>query len=254
MSSIASTIKSKFETAKSNVSAAVSSIASTIKSKFESAKGSVSTAAGNIASTIKSKFNTAKENATSAFSTLKSKVESAISNIKVSSSAENVAKTIKNKFESAASSAKKAISGLSGDVSSSLNAAKKVAKNFSWSIPRPSLPKITLKTSSTTVDGKTITYPSGFDVKWYKKAYENAVMFTNPTILQTPSGAKGFGDGHGGEIVLSDKKLREIAGGGQATYNINIYGAEGQSVNALADAVQKRLVALERQRKAAGIA
>ena len=89
-------------------------------------------------------------------------------------------------------------------------------------------------------------------MRWYAKAYDNPIMFTRPTVLQTPTGAKGFGDRAGGEIVLSDRKLKEIAGGGN-TYTINVYGAEGQNVNALAAAVQRRLVALERQKEAAGL-
>jgi hypothetical protein len=73
-------------------------------------------------------------------------------------------------------------------------------------------------------------------------------MFTSPTVLQTPYGLKGFGDGNGGEIVLSDAKLREIVGSAGATYNAYVYGAPGQDINALADAVQNRLVALQRQK------
>lgn len=49
-------------------------------------------------------------------------------------------------------------------------------------------------------------------IKWYKKAYENPVMFTQPTVLQTPQGYKGFGDGHGAEIVMGLDKLRELVG------------------------------------------
>lgn len=120
-------------------------------------------------------------------------------------------------------------------------------------MPSIKLPHFSLNWGEWTVLGKTFKFPKSVSVSWYKKAYENAMMFTRPTVLQTPYGMKGFGDGNGGEIVLSDKKLREIAGGG-ATYNINIYGAEGQNVNELANAVQRRLVALERQREAAGFA
>lgn len=116
------------------------------------------------------------------------------------------------------------------------------------------MPHISLQYKETTLFGKTFKYPSGFKTEWYKRAYQNPVMFTRPTVLQTPYGNKGFGDGRGGEIVLSDSKLRQIAGSGETNYTINIYGAEGQNVNALADAVQNRLVALQRQREAAGLA
>lgn len=46
----------------------------------------------------------------------------------------------------------------------------------------------------------------------FASAYQNPVMFTRPTVLSTPSGLKRFGDGVGGEIVLSDRRLREITG------------------------------------------
>lgn len=52
-----------------------------------------------------------------------------------------------------------------------------------------------------------------FGVTWEKKAYDLARMFTEPTVLGTPNGMYGFGDGVGGEIVMSDRKLRQIAGG-----------------------------------------
>ena len=49
-------------------------------------------------------------------------------------------------------------------------------------------------------------------IAWYKKAYDNPVMFTSPTVMATPQGMKGFGDGHGAEIVLGLEKLRELVG------------------------------------------
>lgn len=125
---------------------------------------------------------------------------------------------------------------------------------FKIQFPAIKLPHFELVKGEVTILGKKFSYPKGFNVRWYAKAYDNPVMFTQPTVLQTPYGAKGFGDRPGGEIVLSDKKLREIAGSGGNTYTFNIYGADGQNVNELADAIQRRLVALERQKEAAGLA
>lgn len=60
------------------------------------------------------------------------------------------------------------------------------------------------------------------DISWYRKAYDNPVMFTRPTVMQTPSGMKGFGDGHGAEIVMGLNNLRELMGTQQSTEPIVI--------------------------------
>ena len=49
-------------------------------------------------------------------------------------------------------------------------------------------------------------------ISWYAKAYDNPVMFTSPTVMATPNGYKGFGDGNGAEIVMGLNKLRELVG------------------------------------------
>lgn len=87
-------------------------------------------------------------------------------------------------------------------------------------------------------------------VDWYKKAYNNGVMFTSPTVLQTPSGYKGFGDGNGAEVVLGLNKLKEIAGSGRSMINnINIYTQPGQNEKEIADYVIRELT--EREERAA---
>ena len=56
------------------------------------------------------------------------------------------------------------------------------------------------------------------DIDWYRKAYQNPVMFTSPTVLPTMAGMKGFGDGSGAEIVMGLDKLREVVG----SQNVNV--------------------------------
>ena len=94
------------------------------------------------------------------------------------------------------------------------------------------------------------TYYPEMSVHWYRKAYENPVMFTNPTVLGTAGGLKGFGDGPGGEIVLSADKLREIVGEA-GDISINVYAQPGQDATQIAQEVQRILVREQRQRSAA---
>ena len=74
-------------------------------------------------------------------------------------------------------------------------------------IPTPSLPKLphfSLETSSKEILGKTITYPTGFDVEWYAKAMNNPYLFTQPTIV-------GAGEA-GAEVMYGrDSLMRDIA-------------------------------------------
>ena len=77
------------------------------------------------------------------------------------------------------------------------------------------------------------------------------MLFTAPTVLQTPQGLKGFGDKAGGEVVLGMNKLRELVGGAGDEITINVYASDNMNVNALADAIQQRLVQLSRQKEAA---
>lgn len=87
----------------------------------------------------------------------------------------------------------------------------------------------------------------------YASAYRDPVVFTQPTVLQTPSGPKQFGDGAGAEVVLSMSKLKELVGSGAGTTNmsITINAQPGQSAEDIAAAVKRVFVREMQQRSAA---
>lgn len=120
--------------------------------------------------------------------------------------------------------------------------------NFDWHLPRLKLPHFSM-TGRFSLNPPSIPRIS---VQWYKKAYENAIMFNRPTVVPTAAGYKGFGDGHGAEIVMGLNKLKELTkASGDYNTTINVYAQPGQDVNQLADAIQDRLVLLQKQREAA---
>ena len=99
------------------------------------------------------------------------------------------------------------------------------------------------------------TYYPNMSVHWYKKAYQNPVMFNKPTVMPALGGYKGFGDGSGGEVVLSEAKLKQIVGdhGGDVTNNntFNIYQRDGENMEQLARRIEDILTRQQNQRKAA---
>jgi hypothetical protein len=97
------------------------------------------------------------------------------------------------------------------------------------------------------------TYYPDMSVHWYRKAYDNPIMFTSPTVLGTAGGLKGFGDGPGGEIVLSADKLREIVGsaGGTTNNTINVYQRDGENMDAFVRRIEEIMTRHDNQRKVA---
>lgn len=153
--------------------------------------------------------------------------------------------TVKEKAQQLWDFLKTTFEGIKNTISNAIDRIKGLF-DFEWHFPQLKLPHFSISGSFS------LSPPSvpHLNVDWYKKAYNNGVMFTQPTVLATPSGLKGFGDGNGAEVVLGLNRLRELAGG-QVTNNIVINSVPGESVDALAQKVMDRITMVT-QRQTAG--
>lgn len=153
--------------------------------------------------------------------------------------------TVKEKASALWEHIKSVFEGIKNTISNAIEKVKSLF-NFEWKFPDLKLPHFSIQGSFS------LSPPSvpHLAVDWYRKAYNNGVMFTQPTVLATPGGLKGFGDGNGAEVVLGLNKLKELAGGG-VTNNIVINSVPGESVEALAQRVMDRIT-MATQRQTAG--
>ena len=188
------TITNAFTTGVQTVSAVIDAFKAFITNGMEAARNVVSTAMEVIRSTISSKIEAAK------------------------TTVNTVMDAIKKAFSDKIEAARKA-------VSDGIEKIKNLFK-FEWSLPPIKLPHFSVSGGEAPWGfGGQGSLPS-ISVAWYKKAYDDILKFDRPTVLATPSGLKGFGDGNGSEYVMGEGKLKELlaeSSTGDVTQIINIY-------------------------------
>lgn len=150
---------------------------------------------------------------------------------------------VSDKWNGIKASISSAIEGARQAVSNAVSRMKSIM-NFSWSLPRLKLPHISIS------GGFSLMPPSApsFSISWYRKAYDQAMMFTRPTVLGTSSGMKGFGDGSGSEIVIGANRLLETvtaavqrAGTAGNVINITVNPSAGMDEEELAELVAEKI-------------
>lgn len=132
--------------------------------------------------------------------------------------------------------------GIKSTVSSGVQRIKNMM-NFRWSLPKITLPHISVSWSDL---GWGLRIPR-LSVSWYKKAYNNPMMFTSPTVIPTASGLKGFGDGSGNEIVIGQSTLMNMMtaavqrSGAGNTINVVVNPSAGMDEEELAELVADKI-------------
>ncbi len=232
------------------VKLAAAQLFASIQTAFQNILSTATTIFNNLRSTISSIINSIRSTISSVFSGIYSTISSIVSNIRntvssifgsipgtISGAISGVVGIVSGVFSSVQSTISSAINGARDTVSSAISAIKG-AFNFSWSLPPLRLPHISINGSFSLNPPRV---PS-FGISWYKKAYENAILFSRPTVLPTLGGMKGFGDGTGSEMVIGTNKLLEMMGkAGGTDIDINIYTQPGMNETAIANAVAVKL-------------
>lgn len=190
-------IKSIFSTIwdaiKSIVTTVLDAIKTIISNTLNAAKSIVSNVLNSIKSVFSDIWNSIKSTVSNVINGVKSTISSGLNATK--STVSSVLESIKSKFSSIFESAKNIVK----------NAIDKIKSffNFSWSLPSIKLPHFS-------ISGKFSLNPPQiphFSVSWYKKAMDNPVMFTKPTIFSmNPATGQAKGAGEAGDELMIGKE------------------------------------------------
>lgn len=167
-----------------------------------------------------------KDGVVNAWNSMKAAIQGVVDNIR------SKIDTLKTKFDEAKDKAREVVQKI------------KDFFNFKIQLPHIKLPHISISyrdADSVVAKFLGINRIPKLSVDWYKKAYDNPVMFTQPTVLQTPYGMKGFGDGAGAEIVMGLDKLRELVGARQINVNVTTQELSESTVDYLIRRVNSAL-------------
>ena len=230
-----------------------SELAGKLSASWEGIKASAAEKWEGVKNAAVEKWNAAKSTITSTVDGIKTNVSNTLNNLKTTASGiwESIRSTAASKFSALKTAITQPIESAKNTIQNAINRIKSIVNGAKLSLPHFKLPHFNISGGRVPWGIGGVGVKPTISVSWYKKAYQDPIIFTQPTVLPTLGGMKGFGDGSGAEIVMGLDKLREVVGANQGSvYNVNIYGAPGMDVNELADAVQQRLADLQRQKEA----
>lgn len=212
-------IKDKTTSVFNAIKDVVTSVWNSIKSTFETVLNTIKTVVSTAWNAIKEKtssvFNTVKDVASSVWNSIKTAIENVVNKVKsvVSSVWNSIKDTTSSVFNGIKDTAKSVWDSIKSAIEKPINAAKDVVKkaidkiksffDFEWSLPKLKLPHFE-------ISGKFSLDPPSvpkFGIEWYKKAMDNPVMFTKPSIFgMNPATGNMRGAGEAGDEVMIGKE------------------------------------------------
>ena len=169
----------------SAISGAVSSAASFVSEKF-----------GNIKTTVTTAWNSVKTNTSNAINSVKTAISTGMNAAK--SAVSSVLDAIKSAFSSKLEAAKTVVKTV-------IDKIKGLFK-FSWSLPKLKLPHISIS-GSFSLNPPSVPH---FGISWYRKAMNNAMLLSSPTIFGAMNGNLLGGGEAGQEVVAGANTLMRM--------------------------------------------
>jgi len=207
----------------------ISAVVNWLKGIGSSLKAGVSNIFNNIKSTVSNGINAVKNFFTNGITAATNFVTNGLNSIK--DKFHNIFETIKTTVQSGIEKVKSFF-------------------NFDWSLPSIKMPHFTIS-GSFSLDPPRV--PS-FGISWYAKAMNEPIMLNGATIFGQKNGQLLGGGEVGSELIIGTDKLlnmmKDAVGGEQRPITINVYAAEGQNVNELADAIAYKLEEMTARRSA----
>lgn len=240
-------VVAKFDQVKNSTIEKWNEIKNSISNSFTSAKNTVVSIASAIWTSIVAKFDQVKNAAIEKWNRVKSAITGPLTSAKntavsvasgiwssLTSKFEQIRSTTVTKFNSIKNSIIDPIREAKNKVSGFIDSIKGFFSNLKLKIPKPSMPSMpsfSLKTSSKTVFGKEITYPSGINVKWNAKGG----IMTKPTIFGS-MGNTLMGGGEAGAEAIIPLNKKVLSGIGEGIFNntqklLNSYPEMSSAVN-----------------------
>lgn len=210
---VTGTISGAWTTITTDTGTKLEGVKTTISTAWDTVSANASTVWGTITTNVSTTWGTISATASTTWDTIKTTIGTAIGTAKTSvdtdvQGMQTVVDAFKSDgivgaFEAIRKGASDKLDALKSHVETAIGKIEGLFSGAKLELPKIKLPHFKI---SGEFSLKNRTVPS-LAVDWYKKAYDNAMIFTQPTVLQTPTGYKGFGDGGGGELVVGMNNL-----------------------------------------------